>query len=251
MITVTRPFRRGFSLIEMMVSMGIGGMILLTAASVLGSAGNNYDRVGGAVGAEREARALLNQLASDLASGVFHPAMVAVGGSGGWPLDRFAFLVLQPPDAQSDAGRVGDLCVVHYYVKDQTIGGKTVRCLMRGLRESSATFAALRGGKLDELLATEDPADDAIAFGVVSFEAQPMRRQAGGALTQWAPGLARGPDTLDVRLIIARRDLQAKLATPFEWDGSGSGGRLLGPPAEAQRNKNLEIYGALLPFGSQ
>jgi hypothetical protein len=56
-----------------------------------------------------------------------------------------------------------------------------------------------------------------------------------------------GPQALDVRLVIARRDFAAKLKQPGDWDG---GNKLLGEPAEADRNKSLEVYGALIRFGN-
>ncbi len=241
--------QRGFSLIELMVSMGIGSVILLVAATMLGSTGDGYERVGGGVAAEREARALLGQLAADLSTAVYHEDMVISKGQGRWALDRVGFLALQPPDAQSESGRVGDLCAVHYYVKDLTMGGKTVRCLMRGFRESAETFDALRSGNLSEVITAEDPADDAIAFGIVAFEARPVNRDADGSLSTWDAASERGPDALQVRLIIARRELAAKLSGPGDWDGGGQAGSLLGDPAQVERSGGLETYGTLIRFG--
>ena len=35
-----------------------------------------------------------------------------------------------------------------------------------------------------------------------------------------------------------------------DWNGGGSGGAQLGPPSEAARNSDLEVYGALIRFGN-
>jgi len=43
---------RGFSLIELMCSMAIGAAILLSAAALLGSSGEGYERVGGGVASD-------------------------------------------------------------------------------------------------------------------------------------------------------------------------------------------------------
>ena len=127
---------RGFTLIELMFSMAIGSIILILAVTMLSSSGDGYERVGGSVASEREARALMTQLAADLSTAKFHENTLMEKSSAMWPADRIGFLSLQPAAAQTDAGRIGDLCAVNYYIKDLTIGGKTVRCLMRGFRES-------------------------------------------------------------------------------------------------------------------
>jgi prepilin-type N-terminal cleavage/methylation domain-containing protein len=241
--------RRGFSLVELMVSMGIGSVILLVAVSLLGATGDGYERVGGGVGAEREARALLNQLAADLSTAVHHEDTLFESGGGAWAVDRLGFLALQPEDAQSPAGRVGDLCAVTYYVRDLEMGGKTVRCLMRGFRESAETLAAVRDGTLADLLAREDPADDAIAFGVVGFEARPVVRGTDGVTRRWSSTDGGGPGWVEVRLVVARRELAAKLATASDWDRGGSAGRLAGDPAQADRNSGLEVYSTFIRFG--
>lgn len=244
---------RGFSLIELMCSMAIGAIILLSAAALLGSSGEGYERVGGGVASEREARALMTQLSADLATARFHKDGVMEKSGDTWPKDRLGFLSLQPKQAQSDAERIGDLCAVNYYIKDITISGKQVRCLMRGFRESNPTFKALLSDSVPSLF-LNDPAtaqrDEPVAFGVVSFEARPKSRDAGGKWIDWVKNDVTGPEALDVRLVIARRELTSKLTTSADWDGGGKSGRLLGSPSETDRNKSLEIYGTLIRFGS-
>jgi prepilin-type N-terminal cleavage/methylation domain-containing protein len=240
----------GFSLIELLFSMTIGSIILILAATMLGNSGESYERVGGNVASEREARALLTQLASDLATARFHPDSVIEKSSATWPLDRLGFLCLQPAIAQTEAGRIGDLCAVHYYIKDLTIGGKTVRCLMRGFRESAVTFDALRDEQLPGLF-VETSLDEPIAFGVVAFETRPKSRDAEGQWTDWVANPLTGPQAIEVKLVIARRELAGKLKLPADWSGSGSGtGQFLGQPAAADRNQSLEIFATTLRFGN-
>jgi len=208
---------RGFTLIELMFSMAIGSIILILAATMLSSSGDGYERVGGSVASEREARALMSQLAADLSTAKFHENTLMEKSSAMWPADRIGFLSLQPAAAQTDAGRIGDLCAVNYYIKDLTIGGKTVRCLMRGFRESGRIIKKTRDGRkieipgvFDALLklikdpyADSNPVaelfdppkeidesidiDEPIAFGVVSFEARPKSRDAAGKWIDWVP----------------------------------------------------------------
>jgi prepilin-type N-terminal cleavage/methylation domain-containing protein len=237
----------GFTLIELLCSLVVGAMILLAAAAMLGSSGEGYERVGGGVATEREARALIGQLTADLATARYHPDGVIENTGAAWPAARLGFLSLQPPQAQSREGRVGDLCAVHYYIKDLEIGGKTVRCLMRGFRESGETFAALENNSLGSLFRPYDLLDEPVAFGVAGFEARPMKRDENGKWSDWSRGNLNGPDALELRLVIARRDLASRLRTAADWDG---GNRQLGSYAASARNRYLEVYTATIRFGN-
>jgi len=238
--------RSGFSLVELMFSMAIGLMILILAATMLGSSGDGYERVGGTVATEREARALITQLSSDLATAQFHQDGIIEKSSAAWPVDRIAFLSLQPPQAQSEDERIGDLCAVNYYVTDLPIGGRTLRCLMRGFRESKDTFEALRGNTVGTLFEPKPNIDEPVAFGVVSFEARPKSLDENGDWIDWVANDTTPPDALEVKLVIARRNLVGRLKNPGDWDGSGT----LGQPAGADRNKDLEIYESTIRFGN-
>lgn len=244
---MTPPRRppRGFTLIELMVAMTIGMIVLLTAIAMLGRGGDEYERIGGNVGSAREARAVLTQLSEDLraTNDALFEKNTAV-----WPATRLGLFTLQAPEAQSAAGRLGDLCVVQYYLKDLTIGGKTVRCLMRGFRESKETFAALRSGQTASLLVPGER-DEPLAFGVLSFEARPKVRGPDGGWVDCEPEAARAPEAVEVRLILVRRELAAKLASPGAWDGGGATARLLGTAADAAGNRNLEVVTAVIRCG--
>ncbi|MCX6865980.1 MAG: hypothetical protein NTV46_07125 [Verrucomicrobia bacterium] len=195
-------------------------------------------------------RALITQLTADLSTARYHKDGILEKSSALWPVDRLGFLTLQPARAQSDAGRIGDLCAVHYYIHDLTIGGKTVRCLMRGFRESLTTFKALENEHVAALFTQQIPIDEPVVFGVVAFQAKPMTRDATGKWIDWVPHDNTGPEALDICLVMARRNLAGKLTLPADWDGAGSTARLLGRPSEAVRNANLEVYATLLRFGN-
>ena len=236
----SHPKIRGFTLIELMCSMAIGSIILLLAAAVLGRSGDGYERISGGVASEREARALITQLSSDRATARFHVDGVIERQPASRSGDCLGFLSLQPAQAQTDAGRIGDLCAVNYYIKDLSIGGKTVRCLMRGFRESGETFDALRGGAVAALFAERANLDEPVAFGVVSFEASPMSRDAAGKWIDWQKDDVIGPEAFEVKLVLARRELAGRLKSPGDWDGA----------AQAARHKDLEVYATSLPFGN-
>lgn len=245
MITV-KPRNHGFTLIELMCSMAIGSIILLAAVSVLGSSGDSYTRVNGGMVVEREARAVIDQLTSDLSSAIFHKNGMFEISTGNWSADRIGFLSLQPTDAQTEADRIGDLCAVNYYLKDLTINGKTVRCLMRGFHDSRQTFTALGHDTVPSLFTGQSGINEPVASNVISFECRPKTRDASGRWVDWVVNDTAGPTALDLRLIIARRNLAERLIQPSDWDGD----KWLGDSSDAERNKDLEIYSAMIRFGN-
>ena len=238
--------RAGFTLLELMVSMALGAIVLLLAVAALRGVGEGYGRGTDGVAAERESRAVLTQVAEDLSKAVGGREMAFERVGDGWRSDRLGFFCLQPADAQSDAERVGDLCAVVYYVRDLEIRGESLRCLMRGFRGSEETFGALRDGRETRLFEPE-PADEPVAFGVVSFEVDPLLRDDDGGWIEWRADQDAdwaGPDVVGLRVVIARRELIAKLRESGAWDSSP----LLGDPADADRSDQLEIYRILQPF---
>lgn len=239
----------GFTLIELLASMAIGTLVLLMAVGVLGRTGDGYDRIGGAVSAEREARAVLSQISADLSTARYQNDQVFEINGSGWAKDRLGFLALQPADAQSTSGRIGDVCAIHYYLKDLVTGGRTVRCLMRGFRESSDTFDALKAGNVSTLFA-QRTVDEPIAFGVVSFEARPKSRDSSGKWQDWVKSTGLSPQAVELKLVIARKDVSAKLSSTSDWDGGGTAAKLLGKPEDAARNRGLETFGSLIRFGN-
>ncbi len=249
-MTVIRRTRPGFSLVELLFSMAIGAIILLLAASMLGTSGDSYERIGGTVATEREARALITQLSADLSTAQFQKDSKFEISSSSWPVDEIGFLSLQPDQAQSDAGRIGDLCAVYYYIKDLDIGTKKMRCLMRGFRESKDTFQALRDDKVAGLFAKQPDLDEPVAFGVISFEARPKTLDPGGNWVDWVKSDTTSPEGVEMKLVVARRNLVGKLKLASDWDGSGGSAKAVGSPANAERNKDLEVYAALIRFGN-
>ncbi len=237
--------RGGFTLVELLFTMAIGSIILFVAASLLSRAGQSYDHGAGSVAAEREARAILHQMGSDLAKAEWHKDTRFKNEGSGWKQADLGFLALQPDDAQTDQKRCADLCAVHYYMKDIEVAGVTVRALMRGFRESGEVFPALKTGSPESLFTPENT-DEPVAFGVLSFEAQPLQRSASGQWEDWNGDKTKGPGAVRVRLVVTRRELLGKLTTTAEWNNSP----LRGNPEQALNNPNLETYEAIQRYGN-
>lgn len=233
-----RVHSRGMTLVELMASMAVGLILLLLAVALLGSTGAGYGRINGSIGSEREARGAISQLTSDLSGGCFHKKSILETSSS----SRLGFLSLQPATAQTEARRIGDLCAIHYSIKDLMIGDQTVRCLMRGSRDSGETFNALRDDCVDSLFSERVDLDEPIAFGVISFLARPQTRDASGTWIDWQNHGELGPEVLRVKLVFARRELASKLKKSRDWDEVG--GR------DCRASKEIEVYETSIRFGN-
>ncbi|GAA5481045.1 prepilin-type N-terminal cleavage/methylation domain-containing protein [Haloferula sargassicola] len=238
---------RGFTLIELLVAMGIGMVVLLLAVTSLDQAGTGYGRSTDGIAAEREARAVLTQIAEDLSKAVYHREMVMEENDDGLPRDRLGFLVLEPDDAQTDEQRIGDLCATVYYVKDLQSAGRVQRCLMRGFRGSEETFQALESGDVASLFA-ETAADEPVSFGVLSFDIQPLRRSPAGGWQEWPEASMKGadvpPEAVKIRLIVARRSLAGKLNSTEDWNSSP----LIPSPDHVNESNQVESYEIIQDF---
>lgn len=249
MIRITHA--NGFTLVELIFSLAVGAMILFAATAFLGSSADGYAKVGGSVSTERESRMLIREISSELSSAVFHEDMRIEQVGATWPTACFGFLTLRPADAQATDNQIGDLCAVHYYLKDLTIGGRKVRCVMRGFRDSKQTFEALRTDAMASLFIPDEVVDEPIALRVVSFDVNPLVADASGKWVVAPQPLVAAPEAVRVRLVIVRPSLAGRLATTVDWDGtSAMAVRELGNPSEVGRNKHLQVFESVLPFRS-
>lgn len=218
--------RAGFTLIELLCAMSLFSLILLLATAMLGNTSSHYQRIGAAVEDPREARACLHQLTADLATAISHPDNLWEKSARPWPQDHVGFLHLQPLENQSEQGRVGDLCGVHYYIKDLTIDGRTLRCLMRGFRESRETITALKTGDPASLFVERPNLDEPIAFGVAAFQVRKVE----------------GDSACVVRLAIVRREALSRLKSVADWEGQTKAGALLQAPLTDHEHPSLVIH---------
>lgn len=232
-------------MVEMLASTGIGAVVLLVGVVALSSTGNEYGRSTDGVAAEREARAILTQVADDLGKAAGFDLEIEASGDG-WRRDELGFACLQPKDAQAEDEAIGDLCAVFYYIKDLQIGRETVRCLMRGFRGSEEVFGAIRSDNLDTLY-SERTEDEPVAFGVIAFGVDPLERRDDGELIDWkeSEDTFSLPEVIRLKLVVARRELASKLRAGNDWDSHP----LIGDPVDAERNQLLEIYEITHPLG--
>jgi prepilin-type N-terminal cleavage/methylation domain-containing protein len=234
----------GFTLVEMMASLAISSMILLVSASVLGIATESYQKSGSHFMADAEARAIMQQLASDLSSAEYHPACQLKLSSTDKENTRFGFLCLKPIAAQLVNEDIGDLCAVVYSIKDLSINGKSVRCLTRTMQSSQVTFAALRQDQIGGLFTKDIMMDEPIGYNIISIVVKPMTRGADGQWIDWDKDLNKPPDTIEIQLNLADEQLAKQLKSPEEWNQF-----LVKSGDNPSHHANLKTYHGSFEFG--
>ena len=75
----------GFTLAELMVSMGMAVTLMLVVVAVLGAGSEGYGQANRRVNANVEARAALTTMTGDLAGLLFDDNFVVKTGDGTWP----------------------------------------------------------------------------------------------------------------------------------------------------------------------
>lgn len=204
---------RGFTLLELLVSMALGTMILLTAATMLGEAGDSYGHVTRGIHAERETRAALGRTTTDLNAALKQPGSLHIGSGG-----TFGFLTTQPHSAQKMTGRTGDLCAVVYQLKDFESGQNVVRCLTRTVHDSAETYQAIKDQKLEDILSRVDEDAEPLAMGVLQCSFLPKIRGPDGAWEDWKEASKDLPDSVEVMISVANPEESRRWAQARDWD---------------------------------
>lgn len=132
-------FPRGFTLLELLVSMAVMSIVLLVLLQTTSASLNMWRASERKISAGREGRGAIQLIDQDF-KGIIAPTNPAlrpalVGNTG------FRFLTLKPLDFQDTntaAGNVGDVCFVEYRFANNAIE--------RGSVDSKLTFDALTGG---------------------------------------------------------------------------------------------------------
>jgi len=229
-----------FSLLELLLAMTAGMMVLLIAATALGDAGEKCGRVKAGVGVRREFRLGLEEWNRDFASAVSGMPVRSYLRQDHEAGDRIGFFLLRPSSGQSEAGALGDLCAVVYYLKDFEWHGQVTRCLTRGLRESAEVYEAMKDDGEDALFQPRET-DEPVMFGVVIFEARPKIRKAG-EWEEWEVKESKKPQAIEWRIEVARRELEQRLETSEQWNA-------LTGERKAREVKQIEVQSGIITFG--
>ncbi|MGE9268136.1 MAG: PilW family protein [Verrucomicrobiales bacterium] len=185
MTTKVHPSTRGFTFIEVLVSMTIATGIMVLLLSLVGSGSGGYETAQREIRARTEGRGALHFIERDLESRVKGRTMSyaedAEGGS--FSSDELGFLCLKPESAQDPAQAGGELCYVRYYTAmSADAGGGSSRKLYRQMLSSGEVFGNVPEDPKDPYPAppTDPATDELMALNVMQFEARFLARNGAG-----------------------------------------------------------------------
>ncbi|MEM9080101.1 MAG: prepilin-type N-terminal cleavage/methylation domain-containing protein [Verrucomicrobiota bacterium] len=237
----------GFTLVEVLVAMGVGTTVLLVMMTVMSMGTQGYQEATRRIDAMVEARSALSVLADDVST--------LVGTSDdefGWEEDdeRFHqiwFLTIKPEDAQDAENAIGDVCLVHYFTAvtpDAPIEDAVYsRKLYRRFWSSGEVIDRLFSGNLPSMSPNPELAE-AIAFNVTRFVAQPlMSSPQNGRMIEWSAGNGT-PESLGLNLQVIDSDTAALFREESDWDLTGDLARQLiddDDERESQRGRDFRV----------
>lgn len=237
-----RVHRAGFTLIEMLVAMAMtAGLLTLLLTAMLGTS-KNYDSMSQQIDTRVEARAALGLLTRDVGAFAGEMRVSEKDTAAGWAIDSFSFLSRQSTAAQTLENAESELCHVFYYPaysiddEQQRVGS---RKLYRGLLDSAETFDHAVAGKEFDLPTPTPETDEPVAFGVVSFDVEVLKRSAGGSFSEWTDGDDDPPALVEITLVVTHRQILPRLPNADDWESADGA---LGTPETAEQNRDLYHY---------
>ncbi len=232
---------RGFTLLEVLVSVTIASGLLLVLMIAFKNSSENASSTQSQLHAAEEARAGMSILTRDLNFAVRLEEMRHEEGSGPIASDELGFYTQVPLEAQAqDPAPVGTLCYVLYYTAaTPELPGETsalTRKLYRRLVSSAELTDLLSAGQDPRTDVDPDPLlDEPVIYQCARFRATPREFEEGVTET-WVyqpaappnpnpdpnlppPAPPEKPDWLDLEIILAGENLSSSLRTAGEWDG--------------------------------
>jgi len=197
--------RGGFTLVELLVSSAVIGMLMMVLLGVTSTSLNLWRASEEAIAVDREGRAAMALLAQDLGNIVVpeqapRPEVDDTTNA----MVPLRFLTTKPVDYQRTAdGDVGDVCYVEYRFRDNA--------LWRGFAGSAATFAALPA-----FPQVEDEDFEVLATNVLQFKVWQWDREGNPVTGNTAAA------TMDTRLeVVDAKDMDNFRRNPALLEAQG------------------------------
>ena len=220
---------RAFTLIEMLASMVVLALLVLTMMALVESAADLWRDNEGRTDACREARAALVIMARDLRNAVagtnvdFMKFNLQSGAAGTNHGSNVFFLASLPAAAQGTNSK-SDVCEVGYFLALDRTSATTNRTLnlYRYFRNSDHTFSNMTAASLFTNVATGATGEELLARNVVGMTINPVSANAGD-WTAFAPTAeAPLPEVVEVTLLAIGQDAAKKLETSGSWTDTNS-----------------------------
>jgi prepilin-type N-terminal cleavage/methylation domain-containing protein len=186
-------FLRGFTLLEMLVSMVVLALLAFAMMALVESATRLWRDKEGRTDACREARAALAIMARDLRNAVASSNVNSIqfnlqSGAAGTNYGSNVFFLASLPSSAQDSNSKSDVCEVGYFLALDQIPASTNRTLnlYRYFRSSNQTFSNLSAGTLFANIATDAAGEELLARNVVGMRINPASANTG-QWTDFAP----------------------------------------------------------------
>lgn len=238
--------KRGFTLLELLVSLAVGSLVILIILASLLRGSKDYKRIDERRHASLEARSALHAIANDLRSATWDSTSLFYQKSQAtWPEDSVGFFLSKPRSSQSSQEAIGDMCYVYYYTAITADQRGVSRKLFRQFISSQKAFELLKN-KSDPLLIppTNNPEEDEpIAFDIAGIRIEPFYYDSQKKAIAWSPTHTSPPDYIDITLFITDKSTRIHLVTGDDWKADTPiGKKLLGTPDKIHKNPHIRSF---------
>ena len=221
------PGKNAFTLLEMLVSMVILALLVITMTTLVDSTARLWRSSEGRTDACREARAALIVLARDLRNAVAGTNLMRFNLQAGAANTTYGsnvfFLASLPPSAQGTNSK-SDVCEVGYFLALDRTPASTNQTLnlYRYFRDSNQTFSNLAAGTLFANIATGEAGEELLARNVVGMTIKPVSANSGD-WTDFAPSSnAPLPAVIEVTVTAIGQETAKKLENSANWTDTNS-----------------------------
>jgi prepilin-type N-terminal cleavage/methylation domain-containing protein len=215
---------RGFTLIEMLVSMVVLALLIVAMMSLVETAIALWRENEGRTDACREARAALMVMARDLRNAVagnnveFMQFNLQSGAAGTNYGSNVFFLASLPPSAQI-ADSKSDVCEVGFFLALDRTSASTNRTLnlYRYFRSSDETFSNMTSSSLFTNIATGATGEELLARNVVVLKITPVRANGGDWVAFVPTAEAPLPEVVEITLVTIGQEAAKRLEDLDRW----------------------------------
>ena len=209
---------RGFTLIEMLVSLVVLALLVFAMTALVESATRLWRDNEGRTDACREGRAALAIMARDLRNAVASSNVTSIrfnlqSGAAGTNYGSNVFFLASLPSAAQETNSKSDVCEVGYFLALDRTPASTNRTLnlYRYFRSSGQTFANLAAGTLFVNITTGAEGEELLARNIVDMRINPISALTG-EWTDFAPSSDEPlPAIVEITLSAIGQDTANKL----------------------------------------
>lgn len=214
--------RKAFSMIELLVSMTITSIIMVTLFSLVGQSTESYTQTQRAVNAVSQARAFIQFFDRELSTRLPGTPLIhnkKSASAGPSSSDRIAFVRALTSD-EFDSSDAGDLNTSVYYVdfSDDGKRGESPKLFRKNLGASD-TQDLIEEGATPGLPTVDPSTDEQIIPNVLSFEATPKYRDTlDGELKDWDSGSQEPPSLVELSITFIDDSSAQRFKSKSEWN---------------------------------